>query len=281
MIQSKNYIRKIILASLAFCGAFSTLLAQERDDDDDDGYGIMASSDLMTPPEFPDGVKALAKFFDDNLYCTFENDSNKTFNVIVRFNINSEGYVREPKILQGTNNTECDNEVIRTVKLMPQWIPGKRDGKNISTLYTLPIVVKARKPIQESMQVDMVKIAERIEDGTLVYVRPNKRPEFTGGNDALAKFIDDNLEYPEDAIKKNTQGVVGIQLVIDETGVLKNRYTIISHLSPECDEEALRIVNLMPQWTPAVYEGENVAAYYNLGIRFKLKKKEEQTNKQQ
>ena len=64
--------------------------------------------------------------------------------MIVKFIINKEGNIINPQIVQGLGYG-CDEEVIRVVKRMPRWIPGKQNGVNVSVYYTLPVQFKMRE----------------------------------------------------------------------------------------------------------------------------------------
>ena len=82
-----------------------------------------------------------------------------------------------------------------------------------------------------------------------VYKVVEVMPEFPGGMKALMDFIQKNVRYPEEARKNGIQGRVIVSVVIDGNGrvvdpvIMRSRY-------PALDEEALRIVGLMPQWKP-------------------------------
>lgn len=94
-------------------------------------------------------------------------------------------------------------------------------------------------------------------------------PLYPGGEDALLKYVRDNLKYPVKAIENKTEGRTVVRFVVSETGKIQNA-EILRSLSPECDAEALRVVNSMPQWTPGKQKGENVPVYYTLPVRYKL-----------
>lgn len=94
-------------------------------------------------------------------------------------------------------------------------------------------------------------------------------PEYPGGIGKLLSFIGSNLKYPVSAQQAKIQGTVILRFVVNKTGKVE-RSEILRSLSPECDREALRVVNLMPNWTPGKQKGENVSVWYTLPIKFKL-----------
>ena len=102
-----------------------------------------------------------------------------------------------------------------------------------------------------------------------VYKVVEVMPEFPGGMKALMDFIQKNIRYPEEARKNGIQGRVAVSVVIDENGrvtdpvIMRSRY-------PALDEEALRIVGLMPQWKPGMQQGKAVKVEFTFPVTFKL-----------
>ena len=105
--------------------------------------------------------------------------------------------------------------------------------------------------------------------GTPKMVVIEQMPEFPGGEANLLRFIGSNLKYPESAQKAKIQGTVILRFVVNKEGKVEHG-EIIRSLSPDCDREALRIVNLLPTWIPGKQDGKNVAVWYTLPLRFKL-----------
>ena len=76
-------------------------------------------------------------------------------------------------------------------------------------------------------------------------------PGYPGGDYALVKFIQENLVYPKKAKKQRIEGEVIVSFVVKSDGSLTN-FEIIKSVHHLLDKEALRIVKLMPKWTPGV-----------------------------
>ena len=94
-------------------------------------------------------------------------------------------------------------------------------------------------------------------------------PQFPGGDAELMSFVAQNLVYPEQAVKDKVQGRVIVEMVIETTGEVADA-KILRSVSPECDAEVLRIVNLMPKWTPGYKDGEPVRTTFVLPVVSKL-----------
>lgn len=91
-------------------------------------------------PEFKGGSKSLYSFINNELkYPEEALENNSTGKVIVYLTINENGKITSSEIIEGS--TEClNNETLRIVNNMPEWMPGKLDGENVSMQIGLPII---------------------------------------------------------------------------------------------------------------------------------------------
>ena len=94
-------------------------------------------------------------------------------------------------------------------------------------------------------------------------------PEFPGGIEALIKYLSENIKYPEQAKKDKTQGKVYISFVVEKDGSVADA-KVLRGIGGGCDEEALRVVNAMPKWTPGKQRNTPVRVQFNLPVAFKL-----------
>jgi TonB family protein len=94
-------------------------------------------------------------------------------------------------------------------------------------------------------------------------------PEFPGGENAMKKYIADNVNYPEEAMKNNIEGKVYVTFVVSKEGSVEDAQ-IARGVSPALDKEALRVINSLPNWTPGKQRGKNVNVKYTVPIQFKL-----------
>lgn len=109
------------------------------------------------------------------------------------------------------------------------------------------------------------------EDGTEVSYTPFLRyPRFPGGDRALRLFIQKNLKYPKDAQKQRIHGRVYVQFLVCETGEVQ-KVKIAKSVYYALDNEALRVVKSMPDWTPGISYGQVDDISYTLPINFRLR----------
>lgn len=98
---------------------------------------------------------------------------------------------------------------------------------------------------------------------------PEHMPEFTGGQEAMIKYLSANINYPDDAKKAKVEGKSVIKFMVDEQGKVNSAKVVIS-AGKSLDNEAMRSILAMPNWIPAKDKDKNVACEMILPIRFKL-----------
>ena len=94
---------------------------------------------------------------------------------------------------------------------------------------------------------------------------------YTGGPGEMNKFISNNLSYPADAVERNAQGLVVYTFVVEKDGTLSN-FNLIHRADSLLNEEALRILRLMPPWRPAKLKGDAVRSSTYVPMYFRLNK---------
>lgn len=95
----------------------------------------------------------------------------------------------------------------------------------------------------------------------------DEQPTFPGGATAYRNFLQQNVHYPEAAKAKQVSGDVFVSFVVDEQGRLLDA-EVVKGVGYGLDEEALRLVRLMPWWTPARTNGQPVRVPATLRMRF-------------
>ncbi len=106
-----------------------------------------------------------------------------------------------------------------------------------------------------------------VEDIPFEVVEVN--PEFPGGNQALIKYLKENIMYPKSAIEAGIEGKVIVEFVVERDGSITN-ISIFRGKGQILNEEALRVVKSMPKWNPGQQRGKNVRVIFKLPIDFQL-----------
>ncbi len=103
-----------------------------------------------------------------------------------------------------------------------------------------------------------------------VFIQVEEMPEFPGGEAALRDFMVKNITYPEQAKKDTIQGKVFVTFVIDAAGKVGD-VKVVRGVHPLLDQEAVRVIGLMPVWKPGTQKGIPVKVSYTLPVMFSLK----------
>ena len=131
------------------------------------------------------------------------------------------------------------------------------------------IITVKQKPVKKAdtlFSSDMV-----IDDFGMTANFDTLQPEFVGGETAMKRFINSNLIYPVNSRYKGLHGCSIVHFRVAEDGSISNVHVFYPmHECSECDQEAMRVVKLMPKWKPGAYEptGRNVASTGAVSIRF-------------
>jgi len=225
-----------------------------------------------------------------------------TGRVFVVFIVETDGSVTNAKVLSSTNPL-FDAEVLRVIKSSPKWTPGKLNGKAERVTYALAVnfeLVEKTQPASSSNTVELPKYVHLLEEVTVVgyeaqrisiaipcedtksedkaaaktetvkkpaYQFVEQMPEFPGGEEAFREFLFKNLVYPPEAQQNGIQGTVYASFFVEVDGSISDA-TVVRGIDPLCDDEALRIINLMPNWIPGRQNGKAVRVKFTLPIKF-------------
>lgn len=103
-----------------------------------------------------------------------------------------------------------------------------------------------------------------------VYDVVEKMPQYPGGMVALFEFLEKNLKYPADAQKQKVEGRVIVSFIVETDGSISD-INIVRKVFPSLDEEAVRLLGMMPRWSPGLQNGKPVRVKYAIPITYSLK----------
>ena len=206
-------------------------------------------------PSFPGGDAELLKYIATNIkYPKESQDNGEQGRVICSFIVGRDGSVNNPEVLRGVTPL-LNEEAVRVINTMPRWNPGMQRGKAVAVKYTVPITFRLKSPVEEAKE----------ETLTVVDVMP----QYPGGDRELLKFIAQSIKYPTDAQEAGVQGRVICSFVVDKKGNIVEPKSIRG-IDPSLDAEALRVIGMMPRWTPGRQDGKAVRVLYTVPITFRL-----------
>ena len=219
------------------------------DEDDTDPIGKEPETFVDEEAEFPGGYPAMIAFIQKNLVIPKSSIENGVeVKCFLRFVVHLNGTISDVTVTKGVPDCpECDKAAIKVIKSMPNWKPGKLNGRSVSSYCSIPI-----------------------NFGTQTYLDlDQEEAEFPGGDSAMKDFIQKNLFVPETAIQNELHGRCFLRFTVSERGgILNVRVTLGVPDCPECDKAAIKVIKSMPNWMPAREIGRSVSAYYSIAICF-------------
>lgn len=122
-----------------------------------------------------------------------------------------------------------------------------------------------------NIEITPVKVEEdeEEEEQTIFQVVEND-PEFPGGVEALMKYLQQNIKYPQLARENNITGRVYVTFVVERDGSVTG-VRVVRDIGGGCGQEAVRVVKAMPKWSPGKQRGKAVRVQYNLPVNFSLR----------
>lgn len=112
-------------------------------------------------------------------------------------------------------------------------------------------------------------VAEIVVEDDELFTVVDQQPEFEGGYEAMMAFIKQNMVYPANARRMKIEGTVHVSFIVSKTGAI-SEVKVLRGFMTECDREAIRVVQLMPAWTPGKQNGRNVNVRFILPLKFRL-----------
>jgi len=99
------------------------------------------------------------------------------------------------------------------------------------------------------------------------FVVVDEMPEFPTGQQGLGDFIRSNLSYPRAALDAKIEGIVIASFIVEKDGSISH-VEIVRGLGYGCDEEVIRLIKMMPKWTPGKKDGKPVRVKLSIPVQF-------------
>ena len=108
------------------------------------------------------------------------------------------------------------------------------------------------------------------EEEEVIFMVVESMPEFPGGQQALFKYLAENVKYPVIAQENGIQGRVICQFVVNKDGSIVDVVAVRSSGEASLDKEAIRVIKSMPKWKPGKQRGKPVRVKYTIPVSFRL-----------
>ncbi|MEI6764337.1 MAG: TonB family protein [Bacteroidota bacterium] len=139
--------------------------------------------------------------------------------------------------------------------------------------------VKNDSPLDTSSIIDIgggedvdKPVIEKPKGDDKPFIWVEEMPKFPGGDEERVKFLSNNISYPKIAREMGIQGPVYLNFVVNENGKITD-LKVIRGIGGGCDEEALRVIKNMPDWSPGRQNGVAVKVMLSMAINFRLESK--------
>lgn len=189
------------------------------------------------------------------------------------FTVNSEGVMKNLQVFIPLEPA-CDAEAKRLTRLI-RWHPAESGGEPVTTEHILKVDFNIKR-----YQKYLKKRSERKALNDLPPPAPGARlykvteldtlptPLIEDEMNGLSRYFSRNMNYPVEAFKRNVQGTVIMEFVVEPSGSITN-IEAVKPLGGGCSEEAYRLVRGM-SWRPAIKNGARVRTLMRVEIEFRL-----------
>ena len=113
-----------------------------------------------------------------------------------------------------------------------------------------------------------IEVPEEKADEVFSIVETMPAPQ--GGMQEFMKFLHSNIKYPNKALNAKVQGKVFVQFIVNPDGKLSD-FEVVKGIGMGCDEEAVRVLQAAPAWSPGKQRGKPVHVKMVLPVNFVYK----------
>lgn len=223
-------------------------------------------------PMFTGGSHEMNRFISRSLrYPREAAEKNIQGLVVYNFVVELDGSLSNFEIMHRAHPL-LDAEALRIIKSMPAWRPAVYKGENVRARQYVPMYFKLNKNARSSRRAQSRKVMP-IDPNEEIFTIVDQMPEFPTGEEGLGRFLSEFIQYPVRAKQEGIQGRILCAFIVRKDGTISN-LEIVNGLDNELDNEALRVLSMMPKWTPGKNNNETVSVKCILPIDFKIDEEE-------
>ena len=221
----------------------------------DDGKKAIPFQQLAQKPGFNGGdANEFSKYISQNVvYPENCRQSKIEGRVTLEFTVTETGKVADIRILRSVN-PDLDREAVRVVAQSPLWTPGRdENGEVVPVKYVFPVIFKLPG-----------------SDNTSHYLEADVKPTFNGGDaNEFAKWVYSQLKYPEECMNAGITGRVSLSFIVGTDGKVRD-VKVLRGAHEKLDAEALRVLQMSPDWTPGTKDGKPVPITFTFPVNFEI-----------
>ena len=125
---------------------------------------------------------------------------------------------------------------------------------------------------KSSEKEDAVAVEQtEVQEDAVPFSDIERKPTFNGGDaNEFAKWVNEQIKYPEQAKQDNAQGRVLVEFTIGTDGNVRD-VKVLRGVREDLDAEAIRVIESSPKWEPGYNaEGKAVPVSFNFPIVYKI-----------
>jgi len=245
--------------------------------------GIYKTHQVDKQPKAEGGDRDWHKYLFDNAPMPEkEKQLGLSNRMIVEFIVDKDGAIKDP-VIKRSFGGGLDEKFLKAIKsdAAPKWSPGIIDGDAVPVLVRTDLLYASGAVASDAHKFfpkNIPSVAQsEVEplrrpgtyEGAPIYEIVQDPPVPVGGMEGWHKYLSSNLKYPVTARENEKEGIVYITFTVNTKGELVNP-DVLRGIGYGLDEEAIRVINGAPLWSPGTLEGEPVNVQMRLPIRFKL-----------
>lgn len=267
-IRKSLFVLATTLFLMNFVAKQSVIMAQEAPVSSSER--IIEDPDIV--PMYPGGTHEMHRFISNTLkYPDDARERNAQGLVVYTFVVEKDGSLSNFNIIHRAD-TLLNKEALRILQAMPSWRPARHKGEIVRAETYVPMYFKLNKnamasgnPVQPTRNYS--KTDPQILESNTIYTIVDKMPQYTYGESGLSDFIAHNMRYPRTALQEGIEGRILCSFIVGNDGSISN-IEVVEGTNKLLNEEAVRVLGLMPKWIPGENNGEKVHVKCLLPIDF-------------
>ena len=220
-----------------------------------DGKKAIPFQQVAQKPRFNGGdANEFSKYVAQNVvYPESCRQSKIEGRVTLEFTVTETGKVADIKILRSVND-DLDREAVRVIAQSPLWTPGRdENGEIVPVKYVFPVIFKHTGSEDSSH-----------------YLEADAKPTFNGGDaNEFSKWVYSQLKYPEECKNAGITGRVFLSFIVGTDGKVRD-VKVLRGAHEKLDAEAMRVLNMSPDWTPGTKDGKPVPVSFTFPVIFEI-----------
>ena len=219
-------------------------------------------------PMYAGGSSEMTRFIAASLrYPREAADNNIQGLVVYNFVVELDGTLSNFELMHRAHPL-LDAEALRIIQSMPAWRPAVYKGQNVRARQYVPMYFKLNKDGYRASTATQRKVMA-IDPNEDIFTIVDQMPQFPTGEEGLGRFLSEYIRYPSRAREEGVQGRILCSFIVRKDGTVSN-VEVVNGLHNELDNEALRVLSMMPKWTPGMNDNEAVSVKCILPIDFTI-----------